>query len=649
MPPKPQAQGLAEVTELLQQLHTAECELNLARSQAQYDSIAQDETMRELKFCMMLLEDENEQLHNDLDEKNAQADELEEKLDRTFAQVAEKEAEVQHISHELRLKVREFDAAKTQLASMEHLSSDSNKILTEKLALARELSALKPELEHLRSQLASQENVIAEKLSLQRQLDAAEVELENEKRATQRALARSERYNEKDSELQAQIESLRKDLFKERKEREKAEKEISKTQKDLETAQKAAEREREKAEKEAAKVQKDLEAAQKAADRERSKRDKELEKEAAKDAKEEGKLEELKKELVKEKREREKAEKAIQKVQMEAEGSTSLATERAEAYKAKLKTTKEKLKEAQADIQRLQTEATERPTTMEAPKATNPRKRTLQTDPDATTLGTPGDGPTAKRVHRASSVLGDKSTFSMTPFLKRTASVAPDSPIQELDEEVEGVEPSIEEVAAKPAKKTKKVEKTQRAQSAEPQPLAPASTGKANAKSAPKRKKAAVPALEKVAEEASDIDEQENQDHDNRAGKDKLKDKDANTKVATLKPKMKATKQPRKSLAAFPNFHDESAPLQKKKRKLGGDSSILGKTLFDIDDEDDRPSKPLPGKGIFAARALGKSLGQKGGAAKGPTVMTSDGFAFSPLKKERRAMQASFLQSSMMQ
>ncbi|KAK8163624.1 hypothetical protein IWX90DRAFT_234555 [Phyllosticta citrichinensis] len=624
MPPKPEAQGLAEVTELLQQLHTAECELNLARSQAQFDSVAKDESIRELKFCMMLLEDENEQLHNDLDERDTKYEELEGKLDDAFAQVAEKDAEVQRSSHDLRIKTREFEAAKAQLASMEHISSDSNKILTEKLALARELSALKPELEHLRSQLASQDNVIAEKLSLQRQLDAAEVELENERRATQRALARSERYNEKDAELQTQIESLRKELYTERKEREKAVKET-------------------------AKAQKDFEAAQEAADREKSRRDKELEKEAAKDAQEEGRLEELQKELVKERREREKAEKAIQKVQMEAEGQTSLATERAEAYKSKLKTTKEKLKEAQADLQRLHAQGTARPTAMEGPKAVNPRKRALQADPDATTIGTPGDGPTAKRLHRASSMLGDKSTFSMTPFLKRTGSVAPESPIQEVNEEVEGVEQSIEEVVERPAKKTKKVEKAARAQSAEPQPLAPAPSSKANTKSAPRRKKAVAPALEKVAEEASDDEEPENQNTDNRAGQDKLKVKDANAKITTLKPKMKTAKQPRKSLAAFPNFHEESAPLQKKKRKLGGESSILGKTLFDIDDEEDRPAKPLPGKGIFAARALNKTLGQKGGAAKGPTVMTSDGFAFSPLKKERRAIQASFLQSSILQ
>ncbi|KAK7510056.1 uncharacterized protein IWZ02DRAFT_465122 [Phyllosticta citriasiana] len=603
MPPKPEVQGLAEVTELLQQLHTAECELNLARSQAKYDTVAKDESIRELKFCMMLLEDENEQLHNDLDEKDTKYEELEGKLDDVFAQVAEKEAEVQRISHDLRIKTREFEAAKAQLASMEHISSDSNKILTEKLALARELSALKPELEHLRSQLASQENVIAEKLSLQRQLDAAEVELENEKRATQRALARSERYNEKDAELQAQIETLRKELHAERKEREKAAKETAKAQKELEVAQKAA-------------------------DREKSRRDKEFEKEAAKDAKDEGRLEELKKELVKEKREREKAEKAIQKVQMEAEGQTSLATERAEAYKSKLKTTKEKLKEVQADVQRLHAEAAARPTAMEATKAVNPRKRAIQADPDATTIGTPGDGPTAKRLHRASSMLGDKSTFSMTPFLKRTASVAPDSPIQEVNEEVADVEQSIEEVVEKPAKKTKKAEKADGAQSSEPQPLSTAPNSKANAKLAPKRKKAVAPTLEKVAEEASEEEEPE-------------------TKTP-IHPKMKTAKQPRKSLAAFPNFHEESAPLQKKKRKLGGESSILGKTLFDIDDEEDRPAKPLPGKGILATRALNKTLSQKGGAAKGPTVMTSDGFTFSPLKKERRAMQASFLQSSIL-
>ena len=57
-------------------------------------------------------------------------------------------------------------------------------------------------------------------------------------------------------------------------------------------------------------------------------------------------------------------------------------------------------------------------------------------DPDATTLGTPGDGPAAKRGKKAARGVGDKSTFSITPFLNKTTSV-----IQEEEDEDEEASP----------------------------------------------------------------------------------------------------------------------------------------------------------------------------------------------------------------
>jgi hypothetical protein len=76
----------------------------------------------------------------------------------------------------------------------------------------------------------------------------------------------------------------------------------------------------------------------------------------------------------------------------------------------------------------------------------------------------------------------------------------------------------------------------------------------------------------------------------------------------------------------------------------------LGKTLFD--DEDDAPSKPLPGRGggLFGATRLGPLAagGVRGsfiggmGKKKSGLLTADDGFMFSPLKKERKAM-ASFI------
>ncbi|KAK0645041.1 Myosin heavy chain [Lasiodiplodia hormozganensis] len=636
-----EAHAESDAKELHQALRTAECELELERSQRIVESVNRDEEIRKLRFQVLLLEDENDDLQDQLQEEDQRCGKLETALDDALARLRERDADLQRVSNELRMKMREAENMKTELASMETISTDSNKLLTEKLALSRELSTLKPELEHLRSQVAAQDGLISEKLSLQRQLNTVEVELENEKRATQRALARSEKQSERDAEHQNQINDLEKQLAAEKRDREKAERDAQKLQRELDSEKKAAERAQTKEQQKAEREAKDSAKAD------------ELKEELAQSQRE---VEELRKEMAKEKREREKAEKAINKTQMDNEAQLSLATERAEAYKAKLKTTKEKLKEAQAELQMAQAVATARPPVEEVPKPSkNLRKRVAQMDLDATTLGTPGDGPAAKRSRSAAP--GDKSTFSITPFLNRTASVAPSSPIPEEESEHEG--DKTEEVVAAQATPTSKSKNDKKAGAAKSKPLAPVSTNKSSNSKASKRQKAAVPSLEKVAEEANDEDDEEQESTPPRPRPAKQKEnekpaaskaKKSTTGATMLKPKVKsAANQPRKSLASFPAFNDDDddEPAKKKKRKLGGgENSVLGKpTLFDMEDEDPRPAKPIPGRGIFAARALNKTMGLKGkSAALGGTLTTADGFTFSPLKKDKRAMrEASYM------
>ncbi len=60
---------------------------------------------------------------------------------------------------------------------------------------------------------------------------------------------------------------------------------------------------------------------------------------------------------------------------------------------------------------------------------------------------------------------------------------------------------------------------------------------------------------------------------------------------------------------------------------------------FDEEDETDRmmPAKPIPGRGLFAKRAVNKAFAGKGKIPVGGMSMVADnGFQFSPLKKDRR-------------
>jgi hypothetical protein len=568
---------------------------------------------------------------------------------------------------------------------MENVTSDSNKTLSEKLALSREISSLRPEVEHLRAQVESNQGLLTEKLSLQRQLTTLQVELENEKRTAARALAKQGRKMEQDDDLRSELEELRKELAQEKKDKARAEATLAKVeqaaeqvQTELESQQQATERLQAKVEKLAKKdttkssrrdeahdaameeLRQELEhersarlkaekvnkkSSMQSAEVEELRQELELERQARQKAekastkgthRDDSQADQIAKALEEEKRERKKQEKEYNKIMSELQGRNTVLDDKLTAFREKLRTTKEKLKEKEAELERVDRAQTAPLTKGTAAANTKPaknaRKRMAATAEPETHLGTPGDGFPAKKTKRGTSVsaVGDTSTFSLTPFLNRTGNVAPASPIAEEDEEESEAVQEEPTPTAQPKKAPKK------ATQPKVKALAPAPSNKANAK-VPGRKKAVAPPLEMVAEEASEVSHSQSKDNSENAPISiPLKDADDGlpTKSKSAVPKFK----PRKSLMSFATFTEEPAAEKKKKRKLGASA---GKTLFDAEDgEDAAPLKPVGvSKGLFAARALGKSvLGKQGQRpiSGGFNMLSEEAFAFSPLKKDRR-------------
>ena len=343
----------------------------------------------------------------------------------------------------------------------------------------------------------------------------------------------------------------------------------------------------------------------------------------AEDAKLELRVESLQADLAKERRERQRIECEAQKASTELENKNTALGSRLDAFRNKLKTNKEQLKETQTALQKAETSAiaaSNRAAASANPAMSvvrNPRKRAaVEMDAD-TMIGTPGDLPAAKR-NKSSTLPGEKSMFSVTPFLNRTVSIVPGSPASETGER-EGED--NEELPTSPSRtgKTKvpvaseligKGKSTSSTVPAnKPGTLEIVKASKANSRPLPVRKPKAAPILEKVAEE----------------------DNDKNEGLAA------APIEPTASESVPDETVNEGIELKRKKRKfLGGG---LGKTLFDEDEAD-----VLKGdKGIVGGvRGFGTlARGGLGGTKLLPRTAlgaSRSGFgAISPLKKDRKA------------
>lgn len=596
-------------------------DLNYERTKSTLELLHRDESLRRLHLRNLLLETDLADLQSTLSDETDRAEQAELDADSWQTSAAEAQDSLEHTTTELRARTRELENLKAEFTSLSQLSDTSAALLTEKLSLQRELGSLKPELEHYRGQAQANEALFAEKLTLQREVASTRAELDDATRETARLTKKLDKESEAEGALKVEIEEVRRELALVKQERVKAEKVAQKAGKEDNTATTAE-------------------------------------------------IEGLKQDLAAEKRERSKAEKAAQKSDLDHSASKEVLDDKLSQFRNKLRETKAELKETKEELSRAQEAAVTRKA---APAAKNPRKRAADAD---AAIGTPGDaGPGAKRNKRASSVIGEKSNFSITPLLNRTRNVSaapeeqqknaqrpeqqqqqqavaePIEPPKEQDPDmpIPSIEPSTRynspfesrETSAAPPQQAEKASK------GKPQPLAPASPGKANLKvksTAPARKKAAATSkLEMVTEEIEDDEGSAPQ----QPPKPATKTAPAAKPRLSLKPK---------SLSSFASFRDGSVQprqpseqpfQQKKKRKLLGNAA---KTIFDEDEaEEEAPANRRSRMGnvgfggqrafgAFGGGGFGRLGGLTGGKKKGPLVVAEDGFMFSPLKKQRKSM-----------
>lgn len=314
------------------------------------------------------------------------------------------------------------------------------------------------------------------------------------------------------------------------------------------------------------------------------------------------KLEAVQAELAKEKRDRQNGDREAKTTSAVLENKIMTYESRLDAFRTKLKSSKDLLKETQLELQKASAANVCAPV-LSRPTIRASRKR-LASEMDADTMiGTPGDLPAAKRSKATSAMPGDKSTFSITPFLNRTASVAPESLSEDenrnVDEEYKKVaaqSPSVDGQAGplNYSVSGKSIEKTLCHDNSD---VGYITTGIAKAKSKNPVARAAFkkamnqPALAQVIEEI----------------------------VEPLKAANAVTAEVIEERTNGNASVADRLEKKRSKRKLLG--AGLGKTLFDEDDD-----VGLRGDGkIGSIRGLG-ALGK--GAIR-------DFSAFSPLKKDR--------------
>lgn len=345
------------------------------------------------------------------------------------------------------------------------------------------------------------------------------------------------------------------------------------------------------------------------------------------DAKLESRLESLQADLVKERRERQTVERVARKDSTESENRITTLESRLDAFRNKLKSTKEQLKDTQRSLQTAQSSNHSKPNRASAsmnPETSlmgNPRKRgAAQIDVDSI-LGTPGELPATKKSKRGTTLIGDKSTFSITPFLNRTASVAPESPpldnAQGTDEMnnkgFEHLSGNTSQKAASPKAITNTVDVSLAlnnvVQADKPGMFRNAKTSTFNSRAPPARNTKAAATLEQVEEE----------DYGNVGSETDLRE------PAAIKDSSKN---------AFQGVFD----IRKRKRKLLGGG--LGKTLFDEEEGDSLKGDHgllvgVSGFGAPGGRGL-RIPGTDPRKANGPNLSTFG--SISPLKKNRRVL-----------
>lgn len=305
-------------------------------------------------------------------------------------------------------------------------------------------------------------------------------------------------------------------------------------------------------------------------------------------------------------------EREAQRFNSEWESKNALMESRVDGFRSKLRITKEQLKATQADLRNAQ------PTTKAGSSHSvtiglgkevdrTAYKRTLDAN---SVIGTPGALPGRKKNDRGSTLPGDKSTFSMTPYLNRARSVSLDDAARGMDnseneDEITAPHEPLDNQGQVTGQGLASLPKTKRsildsksADSAKTRLLKSKQPGKSNSRAPPKRNVKAAPSLEKVTER-----EEDNEDAVAAAGQ--------------------ASKGG--LISTSDDTSNDHGDAKKKRRKLlGGDHA---KTLFD--DEED-----VKGEGALKRPAFGAPK-SRSRIALAPSKGSFG--TISPLKKDKRA------------
>ena len=336
-------------------------------------------------------------------------------------------------------------------------------------------------------------------------------------------------------------------------------------------------------------------------------------------------LEGLRRQLAKEKREKEKTHNAMEKGSSEWETRNTMLETKVDQLKTKLRDTKDQLKQSRAELAQALVAATKAPA--QTP-IKNGRKRNAQQITTDAAIGTPdgvavrGRRPGVSRGKPEPTLLGEKSMFSITPYLNRTINAAPEtlqggtkeSEMENKDSQLE--DQDVMRISISPVASDSSVG------------LSSATKDVPLSKSKDKQKVTDKNVLKDA--KANDVNTNAGSKKlHQRSTLEKVTEEEVDENVNPVALEMVRTDIQKPALK-IQNSTFEETELRKKKRKLLG----AAKTLFD--DEDGEATRRPAKLTLGPARSLGKSI------VGGKPVVGAFG-AFSPLKKDKRGVQASFL------
>lgn len=553
---------------------------------------------------------------------------------------------------------------------MSNVNENSATILAEKLTLTRELANLKPEIEHLRSQVNQQQAVLAEKLSLERQVNTLEVELATEKKASRRAMQTRESNDRVEDELRKKLRETEKNLTAETAERERLQDQLeqqirthaialqdqdSTRELEADLRKKLQETQRqlrdEKEEKE--RLDEELQNARRASKKPQTVADDSVEAELR------AQLEESEKNFARLQEKNEKHHQELQTSMADLEGRNEQLERKLEKARVKYRGIQEELKKTQAELRKAQQQhvrsSNPEDTMKPGAKTQAYRKRKAQEvsagDFTNIEIQTPSADDAvkarraAKKIVFEPTLVGEKSAFSITPFLNRSKNSSMSEEASNVDDEgvledsILGPQSGLElpepeptrtvessatssanetEPAATASLETEKPHMVPKARGRPKKVLGDAPSAKKNSltQKAPKRILKSKSSLEKVPEAA----EPGQQENNNEAAETEPAEKTATVKF-NLAPSHEETNN---------SSLNGEAPKKKKRKVLGST-----KTLFDEDDGAAQAAKK-PAKIQLGAKRTKAPLGAKVNAFAGVA-------SFSPLKRDRRGVGASYI------